>query len=214
MNTAPDALLLISSACPYCKQVLQHLSELIKNAELGSLKVINIAVHPEAAAQAGTRSVPWTRIGDLELAGNYTLGELREWAQKASAGSADTAYIEELLREQQLEKAVDFVRTHPTLMHTLLKRSQDADLDFSTRLGISALFEELTGSAALQELVPELGQMSRAENPALRADAAHYLGLSGATEAMQWLHPLLQDSSEEVREIANESLQLLQQEAT
>jgi HEAT repeat protein len=43
----------------------------------------------------------------------------------------------------------------------------------------------------------------------VRADAAHYLGLSGNGDAIPYLQPLLQDEAAEVREIAAESLALL-----
>jgi HEAT repeat protein len=43
----------------------------------------------------------------------------------------------------------------------------------------------------------------------VRADAAHYLSLVDSEESRETLHRLLEDSSEEVREIAGESLETL-----
>jgi HEAT repeat protein len=43
----------------------------------------------------------------------------------------------------------------------------------------------------------------------VRADACHYLGLTGAGAAADYIRPLLDDKDAEVREIAAESLALL-----
>jgi len=47
----PDALLFITPVCTHCPSVLQALSELVKQAQVGKLTVVNIAAHPEQAAE-------------------------------------------------------------------------------------------------------------------------------------------------------------------
>jgi len=64
----------------------------------------------------------------------------------------------------------------------------------------------------LQDLLPQLAELSRHPDHRVRADACNLLGLSGSEEARDYLKICLNDSSEEVREIATESLLLLDTE--
>ena len=79
----PDALLLIAPGCPHCGAVMQNLSTLAKENAIGRLEIVKIASHPEVAEKAGTRSVPWMRIGSVELTGLHSLPEIREWVSRA-----------------------------------------------------------------------------------------------------------------------------------
>jgi thiol-disulfide isomerase/thioredoxin len=63
--TPPDALLFITPVCTHCPSVLQSLSELVKQAQVGKLTVVNIAAHPEQAAEYDVRGAPWLRLGDF-----------------------------------------------------------------------------------------------------------------------------------------------------
>jgi hypothetical protein len=209
MNNAPDTLLLIAPGCPHCQSVLGSLAELIKKGTIGRLEVINIAVHPQAARDVGTRSVPWMRIGSYELAGNYSLGEIREWAEKAATGETSSDYIRELLEQQQMEQAVGYLKQHPEQLPALLDLMQREDNALGVSFGVSAIFEDLAGTPALKQLVPELGPLTRSEKANTRGDAAYYLGLSGNPAARDWLQPLLDDPQADVREIAREALESL-----
>jgi HEAT repeat protein len=62
----------------------------------------------------------------------------------------------------------------------------------------------------LQSLLPQLAELTRHTDHRVRADACHLLGLSGSAAARPYLEACIKDSSEEVREIASESLQLLE----
>jgi len=208
-DTPPDALLLIAPGCPHCQSVLDSLSELVKEGHIGRLEVTNIAIHPEAAQAVGTRSVPWTRIGRYELAGNYTLGELTEWAKKAVASENANDYIKELLEQQQLDKAVEYLRKHPEQLPALLELMAEQEQSLTVRFGIGAILEALAGSASFEKLVPKLLELTRSEKANLRADAAHYLGLSGNSSAVPALQQLLEDQNADVREIAAEALKAL-----
>ncbi len=204
----PDALLLIAPGCPHCQAALNNLSEMVKKGEIGRLEVVNIAVHPEAAQQAGVRSVPWTRLGPFELAGEYTLGELRDWAKK-SAGGAGADYIRELLEQQQLDEAVTYLEKHPETASALLDLMREEEQSLGVKFGVGAIFDALAGSDTLRSLVPELEKLARSPRADLRADAAHYLGLAGDPGAIPILETLTEDENPDVREIAAESLEAL-----
>ncbi|MCU7801111.1 MAG: thioredoxin family protein [gamma proteobacterium symbiont of Lucinoma myriamae] len=57
--------LFIAPGCPHCPNVLQALSELIKDGEIAEMEVSNMALVPEKAQELNIRSVPWIKIGPL-----------------------------------------------------------------------------------------------------------------------------------------------------
>lgn len=209
MNKPADTLLLIAPGCPHCQSVLQSLSDLLKKGDIGRLEVVNIAVHPDIAQSVGARSAPWMRIGSFELSGDYTPAELAAWAKKAAAGDAGRDYVRELLEQQQLDRALHYIRDHPESLPLLLELMQDEDGSLSVKFGVGALLEELEGSPQLQGLIPALGDLTHSKKANIRGDAAHYLGLSHSPTARDWLTPLLDDPQQDVRDIAADSLALL-----
>ena len=208
MNPVPDALLLLAPGCAHCPAVLDGLSRLLKQGRLGRLEVVNVAAHPEAAAAVGSRSVPWCRIGPFELEGAHTPAELAEWAEHAAQGSGMTTYLSQLLESQRLDRVLDLVAARPGLLADLVALTGDLDTPMAVRIGAGAVFEELAGSAPLRAVVPQLGALTQAAAPQVRADAAHHLGLAGGPDAADLLRPLLDDVDPTVREIAAESLEL------
>ncbi len=207
--TPPDALLFIAPGCPHCPVVLQALSEMVKHGDIGRLEVVNVAAHPEQAATLGVRAAPWTRLGPFELEGAQTPQELRRWTELAGSADGITRYLEQLLRDGQLARAEQQLARHPDWLAQLLPLLTRADTPMQVRVGVGALIEDQAGSAQLQALVPALGELSRAADHSVRADACHYLGLSGSAEAVPFLRVRLEDESSEVREIAAESLEML-----
>ena len=205
----PDAVLLMAPGCAHCPVVLEALGRLLKEGRLGRLEVVNIAAHPEAAAAAGTRSVPWTRIGPFELEGLHSPTELAEWATHAGAGTGMASYLSHLLEQRQLDRAVGFVQHRPPALAQLLELAGSLETPMDVRIGIGALVEELQGSPALRDAVPTLARLAVALEPQVRADTAHYLGLSGSPPARAILTRLAADTDPQVREIAVESLALL-----
>jgi hypothetical protein len=204
-----DAELLIAPTCPHCPAVLESLGKLLKEGLIGRLTVTNIAVHPAAAQAAGTRSVPWLRLGPFELSGAHSPAELREWAAYAASGTGMGAYLSYLLQQQQLDRTVALIKHDPELLHALLPLLADLHTPMGVRIGIGAVFEELQDSGLLATVVAELGALTRAIESQVRADACHYLGLTGTAAAAPYVRPLLDDTDAEVREIAGETLPLL-----
>ncbi len=204
--TPPDALLLLSTHCPNCPAVLASLADMVKGGAVGRLTVINLEQHPEAAGEFGVRSVPWVRIGPFDLAGLRSRQELEEWAAKAGSRTALADYFHALLKDGDLADVLDRVRREPAALAALLPIVANAEASLNVRLGAGAVLEEFAGRPPLLALVPQLGELSVDPDPRVRADACHYLGLSGAPAARPWLEPRLGDEDAEVREIAQESL--------
>ena len=205
----PDALLLISRSCPHCPTVLAALSDLVKQGIVGRLEVVNVEAHPEFAQTLGVRSVPWLKLGVIELAGLRSKAELTDWAAKAGTEAGVADYFHMLLKEGQMGQVLALLHTDPGQLAAVLPIIGNVDASLNVRLGAGVLLEEFAQSAALQALIPRLGELSTHADARVRADASHYLGLTGAALARAPLEARLIDDDADVREIAAESLATL-----
>ena len=208
-HTPPDALLFITPGCPHCPTVLQGLSDLVKQAAIGKLTVVNVAAHPELAAEYGVRTAPWLRLGPFTLTGAQTPAELRQWTEWSGSEEGITQYVEHLLAEGGYKQAGIFVGEDTQRLKPLLSIVANPEKSLVVRAGVSALLEAYRNTPALQNLLPSIGELTRHADHRVRADACHLLGLSGSPASRPYLDSCLKDSSEEVREIAAESLELL-----
>lgn len=205
----PDALLFITPVCTHCPSVLQSLGELVKQAQIGKLTVVNIAAHPEQAAEYDVRSAPWLRLGSFTLTGAQSIAELRQWAEWASGEEGTAHYVEHLLKEGDYLHAVAFIAGDTRRLRPLLAIIANPDASISVRLGTSALLEAYADTPELQALLPQLAGLSRHPDHRVRADACHLLGLTGSTAARAHVEACLYDASEEVQEIAEEAMEKL-----
>lgn len=207
--SAPDALLLISTHCPHCPAMLSSLADLVKQGVIGRLEAVNLEQHPEVGQALGVRSVPWLRLGRIELAGVHSKTELAEWAAKADSEEGLADWFHMLLKEGQLPRAQEMIEADPALLAAVLPIVGNVDASLNVRLGAGVLLENFAGSDALHALLPRLGELSQHPDARVRADACHYLGLTGDAEAKPWLEARTSDEDADVREIAVESLQAL-----
>ncbi len=206
LPAAPDAELMIASGCTHCPVVLAGLAELIKAGKIGRLEVINIAQHPEIAEQRGVRGVPWIRIGPFELSGAHSRSELEQLARRAGSPAGMQHYLREGLESGELDRIIGACRRSPQLLPSLLALADDVETPFAVRIGVGAVLEDLATDGLLSGLVAELDQLATSPSPQIRADAAHFLGLTGSDEARAPLQRLAGDGDSQVREIAAESL--------
>ena len=207
--SAPDALLLLSTHCPHCPAMLSALADLVKQGTIGRLEAVNLEQHPEIGQALGVRSAPWVRIGRIELAGMHSKLELAEWAAKADSEAGMADWFHMLLKEGQLPRAQALIEADPALLAAVLPIVGNVDASLNVRLGAGVLLEEFAATDALRALLPRLGELSRHSDARVRADACHYLGLTGDAAAKPWLESRLTDDDADVREIATESLQAI-----
>jgi hypothetical protein len=205
----PHALLLITTDCVHCPPVLDALSRLIKDGVIGHLEVINIALDPDKARALGVNSAPWTRIGRFEFTGRYSETELRNWANLAASNSGLSAYFTHLLENRRLDQIVYMVKKYPDSMEDLMKLLEDLEIPMAVRIGVGAAIEELQEQQLLTPAIPKLVELTMSDQPQIRADACHYLGLTGSAEALPAVQSLLMDEDNEVREIAAETFAIL-----
>lgn len=209
-KTPPDALLLLGTRCPHCPTVLTALSAMVKAGIIGTFRAVNIEQRPDIALDLGVRSVPWVRIGPVELEGLRSEKELRDWAEKAGTPAGLSAWLDELLTTGKINRALALVQSEPEGLEALLQLFADPATQLNTRIGISAIMEDLAGTEPLRGLVGRLGELTRHDETRIRGDACHYLELAGDPTAIEYLRPRLEDQDAKVREVAQEALQQLQ----
>lgn len=211
ISYSPDAVLLITTQCPHCASVMKSLSELVKQGDIASLEIINLERKPEIAEQLGVRTVPWVKIGWFELEGLHTQKELLEKASQAGSDEGARAYISEELLEGRVNKVLSLLGERHDLIGHVLELLGDADAKINIRLGIGVIMEEY---AAMDWFAPFIGELSKYlqhQDERVRADVCHYLSLTENKEAVPSIQALLNDVSEEVREVAEESLEDLRE---
>jgi hypothetical protein len=191
--------------------VLDGLSQLLKQGRIGRLEAINIVEHPQVAQRIGTRTVPWTRIGSFELEGVLTLGELERWIDLIRRDEGAASYLSHLLETQRALRAVDWVKKNPDSIRDLLSLLESTTTPIVVRIGIGVVAEELQGTPLWQSTLGDLINLAQSPDAALRADIAHYLGLTHTSDAIAPLRRMLEDENPDVREIATESLARLQE---
>ncbi len=210
---APDALMLLSSHCAHCPSVLDSLSKMIKTGSIGNLTVINLEKNPDAMQEYGIRSVPWVRIGKHELTGSQPLEALQqraEWALNDLQEQDNTiADLDFLLSEGQVNKVIQTIHENPEKMQSIMQLLGDSGTVLSSRIGIGVIFEELAGSTLLKSLIPQLAKLTQHSDQRIRADAYHYLGMTADSKAITSLELGKNDTDEDVREIAIDSLEAL-----
>jgi hypothetical protein len=185
------------------------ISNLVKSGAVGKLEVVNIEQHPDVARALGVRSVPWVRIGPFELEGLRSEKELRTWVETAGTEAGYALYLDELLSTGKIDRATKLVQANPDAINALLLLFSNSETQLNTRIGISAIIESQAGSDLLQGIVDRLGELSQHDDPRIRGDAAHYLGLTGSNRATTYLEHLVDDPDADVRVVARESLEML-----
>ena len=212
MNSSeqPEALLLVSPGCQYCRGMHKLLDELAASGKLSKLTVVDIAEQPQVAQQFGVRSVPWLRINDFILQGAHTPGELNRWIEASKQEDGMSQYLDHLLDTGGLALAEKLIQEKPDRLAALIPLARDPETSMHVRVGIAAILEEFHDVTGKRKLVPALAEIARSEDVKVRADACHYLALTGAKEAIQVLQDYRNDENEIVREIVNEGILELQ----
>jgi glutaredoxin len=212
MNSSkqPEALLLVSPGCQYCRGMHKVLDELAASGEISKLTVVDIAEQPHVAEQLGVRSVPWLRINDFVLQGVHTPGELRKWIEASKQENGWSQYLDHLLGTGGLALAENLIKEKPERLSALIPLASDPETSMHVRVGIAAILEEFHDEAEKRKLVPALAEIAKSEDVKVRADACHYLALTGSEDAIQALQKYRGDKNEMVREIVNEGILELQ----
>ncbi|MBU0656743.1 MAG: HEAT repeat domain-containing protein [Gammaproteobacteria bacterium] len=101
------------------------------------------------------------------------------------------------------------IHKDPATLAVLLQLLGDTRTALSVRIGIGVVMEDLAGTDLLREQIPTLGKLTTHKSASIRADACHYLWLTGDSAALPHLQACLQDKDPEVREVATDALSSL-----
>ena len=207
---APDVLMLMASHCTYCGPMKIILSDLKAQGSINELQIVNIEENPELAAELGVRSVPWLQIGPFELQGARTRKELELWLLRASSFEGVSDYFSEVLAEGKIDYANKLIKRHPETLSNIIDLMADAEAKINVRLGVGVIIEELAESDIFKSVIPQLIEYLSHGDARVRGDACHYLSLTKDTSYIPVIEKMLSDESEEVKEIAQDSLEDLQ----
>ena len=221
----PSAVMLLSSHCAYCPNVLDSLAKLIKAGDLSNLTIISLEHNPDVMQEYKVRSVPWVKIGKHELTGAQTMDALKqrvEWAKqdlenisnsdfngKSSNNKNLIADFDFLLSDGQVNKVIQAIEKDSESMQAIMQLLGDSGTVLSTRIGIGVVFETFAGQALIKSLTLQLGTLSTHENGIIRADSLHYLGMTADKSAIPFLTHAENDSDNEIKEIVSDSLKEL-----
>lgn len=208
-NPPPEVLLLLGTHCPHCPAVVSSLAELVKKGVISSLEMVNLEAKPEVAERLGVRTVPWMRIGWYELEGLRSKAELEQWVQRVGHDAGVAAYFSEILAVGKVKLALRLLEQHAEAMVAIFILLSNAEEKINVRLGVGVIIEEHAARASFKSYIPVLGGLTRHDDERVRSDACHYLALTGDEASVQYIRPLLDDVSEDVREVAKESMELL-----
>ena len=205
-NESPAVLMLMSRQCTYCGPMMQALAELMKAGQIAELRIVNIESSPELAVQLGVRSVPWLQIGPFELLGSRSKQEMLLWIERTSNPAGFKDYLDEVLSEGKLEYASRLVESYPQALENIIEKMADPEAKINVRLGVGVLIEDMAESVGFKAVIPRLIDYLSSKDARIRGDACHYLSLTRDVSHIPLIERLLTDESEEVREIAQDSL--------
>jgi len=150
--------------------------------------------------------VPWLQIGPFQLSGARSKQEIQLWLQRASSFSGITDYLEEVLAEGNIQSANKFIQRYPQGLDNVIELMANPDAKINVRLGIGVMIEEMAETEAFKAVVPRLTNYLSDKDSRVRGDACHYLSLTKDVSVIPLIEKLLSDESDEVKEIAQDSL--------
>ena len=212
LNSSASVLMLMGKQCAYCGPMMQILTEMMKAGELAELRIVNIEENPELARQLGVRSVPWLQIGPFELQGARSRQEMSLWLERASNFEGMTEYLDEMLAEGNIGYANKLIQRYPQALENVIALMADPQAKINVRLGVGVIIEEMAESVEFKVVVPLLIDYLSSKDARIRGDACHYLSLTRDASHIPLIEQLLSDESEEVREIAQDSLDELREQ--
>lgn len=204
-----DITLAITPSCPHCPAMLEVLNQFVKNGDIGSLQIINIARRSDFAADNQIRSVPWLKIGPFILQGLYSPQEMKTWLTRSQSEQGMTEYFTELLSNGELETVSHALKQSPPIIKLFVPLISSDETNINVRLGMGAILEDLVGQTILENILDDLIELLNHKDSRVRGDAAHFLAFIKSSAAVEPLQKCLNDPDKEVREIAQESLETL-----
>ena len=205
-DVSPKVLMLMGTRCTFCGPMMQILTELMKAGHIAELQIVNIEENMEFAERLGVRSVPWLRLGPFELQGSRSKQELLKWIKRAASFEGMSEYLEEVLSEGNIDYANKLLQQYPQALNNVIDLMADPEAKINVRLGVGVIIEDMAESEEFEMVIPRLREYLSSDDARIRGDVCHYLSLTKDRAHVPLIEKLLSDESDEVREIAQDSL--------
>jgi len=203
-----EAKLLIAPGCPHCATMMSLLGDLLKEGKIARLLMINIAEQPDEAAKHSVRSVPWLKLGEMELSGAHSRAELENIIDLSVSDDGQQRFLFEQLKNGRLNEVTEIIERDKSQLADLVGLLKGEEVPMTVRIGVSAILEGFQEKpAALKDILPDLLELSESSDETVRADACHFLSLEGSEAAKKRLLECVKDDSAMVREVAEESFE-------
>lgn len=201
--------LFISTQCPHCHNLLTILSTLVKQGEIPSLEIINLADSTQNNAYAHIKSVPHLNIAGHEFSGAMSKKELLGWLEAYKNGTLTHEYIDTLLGDGRLDQIEHFIMQQPAAWSAVIDLLKNPQTKLQVRIGITALLETHADNPLLVSYIDTLKNLAQSSTHANRVDCIYYLSLIKDKSCKDFFTGLLNDDSGEIRAIAQEALETL-----
>jgi alkyl hydroperoxide reductase subunit AhpF len=211
LAAAYHIMVLMAPTCPHCPQVVRAALSLAVRSPSITVSIVDALQFEDLALRYKVKSTPTTIIDDgLTLIGRLTGEELAGHLLRLDEDSSLTPVLESMIKAGRAEDAAALMcaREQPqAVLPIYLSR------EFSVRMGALVALEEALerNPRILDPIVEDLTPLLFQEEVGLRGDTAELLGKIGNPAAIPALRKAAEDQDPDVREAAEEALQLLGQ---
>jgi glutaredoxin len=198
----------VSPHCPHCPLAVNLIAPLAYESPRITVTIIDGTLFPELAARDGIRSAPTILLDDaFRWTGVPPLDELLQALRERDPTQLSADSLKDMLKDGDAGRLAAMIlkcgRVFPGFQHLI------DHPEWSVRLGAVVLLEELSESN--RELarmhVEPVWQRFASLDPSVKGDVVYVSGLAGPLEWIPKLEALLlENPSEEMREVANEAL--------
>lgn len=210
LATPCHVMVLMAPTCPHCPQVVRAALSVAVRAPLITVSIVDAVQFEDLAQRYKVKSTPTTVINDgLTLIGRLTEEELAGHLLRLAETSSLTSILESMIKAGRAEDAGELIcaKEQPEAILPIY-----VSKEFSVRMGALVALEEALerNPRILDPIVDELTSLLSQDEAALRGDTAELLGKIGNPAAIPALRKAAEDQDPDVREAAEEALQLLE----
>lgn len=203
-------LVLIAATCPHCPQVVRAALTLAVIQPLITLSVVDAVHFSDLAERYKVKSTPTTIINDgMTIVGQIGLEQLAARLMSAIGNSSLTPILDSMIRSGRAEDAAELIcrESRPQAIVPIYLSKE-----FSTRMGALVTMEEALqiNPRILDDIVEDLTPLLFQEEVGLRGDTAELLGKIGNPSSIPALRKVVEDPDPDVREAAQEALEILE----
>lgn len=199
---------LMTEACPHCPSTIRSVLSLAVGSPLVTVSVADVLWFEDVGQRYKVKSTPTVIVNDgLTLVGQVSAQDLARKLVEAETGSL-TSVIESMMDSGRAEDAAELLCREGRPEAILpLYLSQE----FSTRMAALVVMQDALerNPRALDPILTRLTDLLFVEDVGLRGDTAELLGRAGNPDATPALEKAAQDPDPDVREAAQEALELL-----